>query len=46
VECQGLAPAPDAHHCPACIAAYLAIQKRRRAAELRLQPLDDLGVAC
>jgi hypothetical protein len=46
VECARRAPAPDAHHCPECITAYLAGLRRRRAAELRLQPLVELGIAC
>jgi hypothetical protein len=47
VECQRPAPAPGAHHCRQCIAQYVAGLKRRRAAELRQQPLSDLlGLAC
>jgi hypothetical protein len=47
VECARRAPASDAHFCPECIQAHLSGLKRRRAAELRLQPLSDfMGVAC
>jgi hypothetical protein len=47
VECARRAPAPDAHCCPQCIEDYVAGLKRRKAAELRLQPLSDfMGVAC
>jgi hypothetical protein len=46
VECARRAPAPDAHFCPQCIEAYVAGLRRRHDAELRLQPIVDLGIAC